>query len=376
MTKEYSGQWEGFSEGGSYCIANLDERKAGVSGRVSLLEHVVIDGQEIPYFVWSSVKAEKEEDRLLGKVHPPTIHNEDGVLYTQEQLNLLKSKVPDFELATSTVFKGRKISVDVLEIEWASKYQSGLTRNDTVRLKRKRKSGSRVRHRYMSWSEFKGFALRQHGGMIYRGQARRWRLQTAFHRTGRSDLVAYLDNEVPELEKYINIHSKHLYDATNDRSLGAMLYLAQHHGYPTPLLDWTRSPYVAAFFAFENALAHKPNGKVSIFMFDEERWSEMAGRYAPLRTPRHILRTLDLPGYGNARVLPQQSITMYSNVDDIEHIIFSNKKGDSDFIESVAISMRYRDEAMHDLSLMGITWGSLFPGLDGVCRQLRENHFN
>jgi hypothetical protein len=42
----------------------------------------------------------------------------------------------------------------------------------------------------------------------------------------------------------------------------------RHFRFPSPLLDWSRSPYVAAFFAF-NDVASQPGNRVAIFAYQE-----------------------------------------------------------------------------------------------------------
>ncbi len=233
-----------------------------------------------------------------------------------------------------------------------------------------------------NWEQFKTFVNGlEHRRYVFRGQRKPLRLHTGFHRTGRADLQRFLNEDIRTLHRHLSQRTSHVFDLNIPDQNGAFFNLVQHHGYPTPLLDWTYSPYVGAFFAYRHvknseAAAASENDKVRIFVFDQKQWRTDWPQLSKLTPCRPHFSILEFIAIDNERLIPQQSVSSVTNIDDIETYIRSMEKGGKQYLRIIDLPLRQRAGVMRELSVMGITAGSLFPGLDGACEELRERFFD
>jgi len=123
---------------------------------------------------------------------------------------------------------------------------------------------------------------------VYRGQSNhRWPLETTLERYGHRNItlrdyyLAALKSkhpiesytgkrwDIPTVKQYEDFLVEH--DTFMFAAYPGYEYLVylRHHGFPSPLLDWSLSPFVAAFFAFDAADETEADGRVSIFVFCE-----------------------------------------------------------------------------------------------------------
>jgi hypothetical protein len=229
-----------------------------------------------------------------------------------------------------------------------------------------------------TWDQYKSYVSELgHYHFIYRGQPQIWRLRTPFHRTGRGDLRTFFGTDVPISHRHLSGRLKHVFDLTQPLQDAAFLNLVQHHGYPTPLLDWTYSPYIAAYFAYSRAKAKyvAAKAKVRIFIFDRVEWCAAFQQmlHVGVRVPHFsIVGPISI---GNERMIPQQALSSYATVDDIESYIRSRETDTKRYLRVIDLPLIEREKVMRELSLMGITAGSLFTGIDGACEELKARFF-
>jgi hypothetical protein len=104
---------------------------------------------------------------------------------------------------------------------------------------------------------------REETGKLYRGQANStWKLDSSLTREKK-----YLDHES---EMYYDILSLKPDAFINDRTVYERLITMQHFGMPTRLMDITRNPLVAIFFACNNLERAKSDGVVHTFSCDNK----------------------------------------------------------------------------------------------------------
>jgi hypothetical protein len=233
-----------------------------------------------------------------------------------------------------------------------------------------------------NWEAFKDYVeTLEHQKFLFRGQNAPWRLRTAFHRAGRADLTRFLNEDIQTLHKRLSARTKHVFNLDIPNENGAFFNLVQHHGYPTPLLDWTYSPYVAAFFAYrgitnEKAAKAEPTDKVRIHVFDQLQWRTDWKQVLLFLFVGEHLSIGEFMAIENERMIPQQAATTITNVDDIETYIRGKEANGKQYLWAIDLPVRDRRKVIQELSYMGITASSLFPGLDGACEELKERNFD
>jgi hypothetical protein len=101
-----------------------------------------------------------------------------------------------------------------------------------------------------TWKEYKDFVDGLSENWVFRGQSSaQWGLQNAIERT--EFINFYKDIEKDFLSEFQRGARNYLNKDETPEHLIEWLALMQHHGAPTRLLDFSKSPYIGAYFAYE-----------------------------------------------------------------------------------------------------------------------------
>ncbi|MBJ6727172.1 DUF429 domain-containing protein [Geomesophilobacter sediminis] len=254
-----------------------------------------------------------------------------------------------------------------------------------------------------SWSDFQKWVDGMEGSWGFRGQRESsWSLETSLDRAVRVEYengYHHLDRDSEQDELLFRFRQQaHHYishfPAVED--LASWLAIMQHHGVPTRLLDWTKSAYVASYFAFleepyEETCAvwainldwidsrgHELVSLETVISVMQSIQTNGGNRYSSIPlTKEPVIVKVD-PLRANQRMIAQQGFFLCrllheaSFCQTLMRMIMTPEVPNVPVLKKLTVDKNLRIEFLKKLREMNIHAGSLFPGLDGFAQSLRH----
>ena len=252
--------------------------------------------------------------------------------------------------------------------------------------------------RLSSWREFSNYIQQFSEKWAFRGQASAaWVLNNAIERT---EFIRHHQGiEAQFVAEFQRGARNYLSKDQTPEHLIEWLALMQHHGAPTRLLDLTKSPFIASYFAFEFA-PEKEDHHIAIWCLNIEHLKNRSLEILSKEFGEALKETQNLINEklfevlfhqnNKSLVFPVEPFRMNRRYSLQQSIFVSTGTSVSPFMEQLSfldaempkavvkleVPSAHKKEAMRELLKMNLHRASLFPDLDGYALSLKLRYNN
>ncbi len=243
--------------------------------------------------------------------------------------------------------------------------------------------GVRVFH-CETWEGFIAEVRNAKGERIYRGHAKSdWKLSSMFERWPPTTLARKLFPGHELLKSYRERFREYFKDLaiglpgleSGPQTEDDWWALGRHHGLITPLLDWTMSPYIAAFFAlvdFEERLSPGFEALTELILGGSVAVWALDVAQDHLQTEGEFEIVRPTIGYSQHSIWMRAQQSVFTRLTHDVHVDLESylvSRGLEKRLERYEIRGQEMSKALTDLRLMNISYASLFPDLKGATKQ-------